>query len=135
MMEVNFLSVEEVIQMHDGQIALRGGRAGIMDLGLIRSAVAQPQAMFDGNFLNPTISLMAAALCRSLAQNHGFNDGNKRTAVVATKAFLAINDILLCPSNDDMYTFVLKVAQGLLTKEQMAEFIELNSVPIKVPDG
>ena len=133
-MEVTFISVEEVIHMHDGQIALRGGREGIMDLGLIRSAVAQPQATFDGKFLNPTISLMAAALCRSLSQNHGFNDGNKRTALVATKAFLAVNDILFSPSNDDMYEFVLKAAQGLLTKEQMAEFIELHSVPIQVPD-
>jgi death-on-curing protein len=51
--------------------------AGIRDLGLLDSALAQPRASFGGHDLHPTALEKAAALCASLVLNHPFLDGNK----------------------------------------------------------
>ena len=74
-----FLTPQQVLFIHARLIDTTGGEHGLRDLGLLESAVARPQATFDGNELYPTIFLKTAALMDSLAHNHPFVDGNKRS--------------------------------------------------------
>jgi death-on-curing protein len=76
---MKYLTVEQVMRIHARSIAQFGGDAGVRDLGLIDSAVAQPRASFGGKDLYPTLAEKAAALAFSLVKNHPFADGNKRT--------------------------------------------------------
>ncbi len=78
-----FLSIDDVLALHERQIERYGGGAGIRDLGLLQSAVALASASFDGAWLHASLEEMAAAYLFHLAQNHPFVDGNKRTAAVA----------------------------------------------------
>lgn len=82
----DFPSIEEVIAIHDEQIALFGGSYGIRDEGALASAVMRPQLGYYDSLIEE-----AAALLESLAMNHPFVDGNKRTALDATDIFLGLN--------------------------------------------
>ena len=81
--EPDFLSVEDVIQIHDEQIAAYGGATGVRDQGLLESAVAVPRASFGEAYLHEDLAHMAAAYAFHIAQNQPSLDGNKRTGLVA----------------------------------------------------
>jgi death on curing protein len=68
-----FLDVEDVLEIHTGQIAENGGSEGVRDTGLLESAIAQPMAQFRGQFLNHDLFEMAAARHFSLILNHPFS--------------------------------------------------------------
>lgn len=83
-----YLTPQQVLFIHARLIATTGGEHGVRDVGLLASAVARPQATFDGADLYPDLSEKAAALMDSLTRNHPFVDGNKRTAIAAAALFL-----------------------------------------------
>ena len=97
---------------------------GVRDFGLLESALAQPQATFGGELLRPTLAEQAAAYLYHLAKNHPFIDSNKRTAFAMAEAFLIVNGFVLNFSNDGTYDLVLRVAEGDISKEDLAEVLE-----------
>ncbi|MFT4125129.1 MAG: type II toxin-antitoxin system death-on-curing family toxin [Gordonia sp. (in: high G+C Gram-positive bacteria)] len=90
----------------------------VRDEGLLQSAIARPRASAFGLDAYPSLWDKAAALMHSLATNHPFVDGNKRTSWQCAYVFLAINGI--DPSveldNDAAEIFVLDVAEGRLSE-------------------
>jgi death-on-curing protein len=82
----DYLTVAEVLTMHADQIERYGGSHGIRDPGLLEAALFRPQPGYYADLIKE-----AAALWDSLAQNHPFIDGNKRTAFAAVYTVLAIN--------------------------------------------
>lgn len=120
-----FLEVDEVLDLHDETIARHGGSAGIRDRALLESAVAMPRATFGGDWLHDSYEGMAAAYLFHLCQNHPFVDGNKRTATAAALVFLRLNDYRLRLTNDDVVALTLRVAQGEVSKADIAGFLHL----------
>jgi death-on-curing protein len=86
----DYLTMAEVLAMHADQIERYGGSQGVRDHGLLEAALYRPQTGYYADLIEE-----AAALWESLAQNHPFIDGNKRTAFAATYTFLAINGVRL----------------------------------------
>lgn len=123
----NFLSVEEVIEIHRDQIERYGGSPGIRDIGLLQSAIAMPQAGFGGQFLHADLYEMAAAYLFHIVQNHPFVDGNKRVGAAAAMVFLELNQIEIRVSNETLVETLLAVAQGRLSKAAVAEFLRKHS--------
>lgn len=121
-MAPTFLTLDEVLEIHRDQLARYGGAAGIRDLGLVQSALAQPQATFGGQFLHADVSEMAAAYLFHLVRNHAFVDGNKRVGAVAAIVFLRMNDANLRITNAELESLVLSVAQGKTDKAAVATF-------------
>jgi death-on-curing protein len=97
----DYLTVAEVLAMHGDQIARYGGSQGVRDHGLLEAALYRPQTGYYAGLIEE-----AAALWESLAQNHPFIDGNKRTAFAATYTFLAINGARLTADAREIYVFV-----------------------------
>ena len=88
-----------VLTVHEQQLAEHGGLPGVRDEGALASALARPQNLFAyGTAAN--IAHYAAAYAFSLARNHAFTDGNKRTSFVVTDLFLARNGYEL-PEDDE----------------------------------
>jgi len=83
---VQFLSLDEAIEIHKVVINRFGGSPGIRDLGLLESALYRPQTGYYAE-----LEAMAAAMFESLIKNHPFIDGNKRVAFFATDVFLRMN--------------------------------------------
>ncbi len=117
----NFLTLPEVLALHDDQISRFGGTSGLRDVGLLESALAQPQATFGGELLHPTIYEQAAAYLFHLAMNHPFLDGNKRTAFAVMDAFLRLNGYQLNLSDDQTYQLVLDVVQKTVSKAELSD--------------
>ncbi len=89
----DFLQVEDVLLFHRDQIDLYGGEHGVRDMGLLESAVAQPNAGFGGQYLHEDLFEMAAAYLFHLVKNHPLVDGNKRIGAVSALAFLKLNGV------------------------------------------
>jgi death-on-curing protein len=126
-MEPVFLTLDEVLEMHEQQIELYGGALGLRDPGALESAVATPQATFGGQYLHTTITDMAAAYLFHLAQNHPFLDGNKRVGANAAITFLLMNQVEPTFSEEALAELVLGVAQGAISKAGIAKFFAENS--------
>jgi death-on-curing protein len=122
-MELLFLTLDEVLEMHEQQIELYGGSHGVHDLGALESALAMPQATFGGEYLHPTIAAMAAAYLFHITQNHPFVDGNKRAGANAAITFLLLNDLEPTFDEDALVELVLGVAQGQISKDQVGMFL------------
>lgn len=128
-MDVAFLTLQEIIEIHRDQIDRYGGSLGIRDMGLLQSAVAMPMATFGGEFLHSDLFEMAAAYLFHLVQNHPFVDGNKRVGAAAADVFLQLNDSQLAAAEDAYADLVLEVAQGHVKKAGVAEFVRPESRP------
>jgi death-on-curing protein len=117
-----FLSLDDILESHQNQIDTYGGSYGIRDIGLVESAIAQPEASFDGQYLHADIFEMAAAYLYHLVMNHPFVDGNKRVGLEAALIFLEINDARLHASDEELADLVLKTIDGQHRKREIAAF-------------
>lgn len=121
---VDFLTVEDVLAIHEQQIERFGGTSGLRDSGLLESAVAQPQMAFGGDYLHDGLFAMAAAYLFHLASNHPFVDGNKRIGLSAALVFLDINGVEIVAGTEDLYDLTMLVAQGESSKALIEAALE-----------
>jgi death-on-curing protein len=127
---VEYLTIEEVLLMHARLIQRTGGSGGVRDMGLLESALARPQATFEGEDLYSDLWDKAAALMESLIKNHPFVDGNKRSALTAVGLFLELNGYALTASNEEVLEFTRGAAVGEVNLESMAVWLEAHSQAI-----
>lgn len=126
---MRYLTVEEVLILHNRVIQQTGGGPGVRDQGGLESAVAQPKMTFGGEELYPTLVEKAAALGFSLAMNHPFVDGNKRTAHAAMEVFLVLNGFEIRASVDEQEAIMLDLAAGTLKRDAFTEWLERHIQP------
>lgn len=113
-----WIGAQVVHAVHDRQLAQHGGLAGIHDAGAVESALARPRNL--AAYGEPDACDLAAAYAWSLARNHGFSDGNKRTAWVTARLFLADNGCRLRFDPADAVRTVEAVAGGTLAEDVLA---------------
>jgi death on curing protein len=118
MTDFKWLQKRAVLEMHARQLAEHGGGQGIRDEGLLDSALQRP--IDKANYGNPDIADIAAAYAYGIARNHPFIDGNKRTALVASRAFLLYNSYQITASKEDRLNTFLSLASGTLSEEELA---------------
>jgi death on curing protein len=111
------------LAIHDRQLAEHGGQTGVRDKGLLDSALARPQQLHAYGEPTPDLADLAASLAFGLARNHPFLDGNKRTAHVCYRAFLALNDATLVASEEEKYVAMLALAEGAMTEADFAAWL------------
>jgi death-on-curing protein len=115
----NFLNVDDVLKIHDRELARFGGLAGLRDAGLLESALAQASATFGGEFLHEDLHAMAAAYLFHIVKNHPFLDGNKRTGFISCMTFMSINKLEIPPASDMWYDIVIAIAEGRIDKDRL----------------
>ena len=109
--------------IHDRQVAEHGGSAGVRDGGLSESALARPQQLHAYGDPDPDLADLAATLAYGLARNNPFIDGNKRTAHVAYRTFLALNGAELLAMDEEKYVSILALAEGKLPERDFAAWL------------
>jgi death-on-curing protein len=119
-----FLTLAEVIEIHADQTDRYGGQAGVRDLGLLESALSQPEASFAGTWLHQDLYEMAAAYAYHLCQNHPFIDGNKRTALASALVFLELNDLTILDPRGRLKTAMIRIASSKLSKDDFAKLLQ-----------
>lgn len=121
--EVRFLSVEDVLTIHESTIRREGGMSGLRDPGLLESAVLMPQQRFEGDHLHEDLAEMAAAYLFHIVQNHAFHDGNKRTGALAALVFLDVNGVGSLPAPGDLEAMTRAVAAGEAGKDDLTAWM------------
>lgn len=121
---MRYLTVGEVLELYSRVMEQTGGSLGILDLGALESAIAQPRMMFNGEELYPTIVEKASALGFSLIQNHPFVDGNKRAGHAALETFLMLNGYEISASVDGQVDVILGVAAGNMDRHAFTSWLK-----------
>jgi death on curing protein len=124
------IDLELVISIHEILIERFGGIKGIRDKKSLESAIKRPFMTFDQKDLYPTPIQKAAALIESLVSNHPFLDGNKRIGYVMMRFFLLENKIDIKATQSDKYDFVMNIAKGQISFDQIALWISERVVNI-----
>ena len=125
MTEIVWILDEVVLAVHDEQLAEHGGLPGIRDLGAMQSALARPRNLASHEDCDD-LARLAAAYAYGIARNHGFADGNKRTALVTADLFLMLNGYQLSSSPAENVLTTLGVAEGSLSEEELVAWIRDN---------
>lgn len=116
--EPRFLTLDEVLYLHDESLARFGGIAGIGDLGLVESALGSAQNAYwygHGDLFD-----IAAAYAFHIAESQAFNDGNKRTATSAALNFLTLNGMKVPQDDGSIYVAMIAIAKHELDKAGLA---------------
>lgn len=122
-MSREYLTLPEVLAIHEDQIDVYGGSEGVHDLGQLEAALFRPQSGYY-----PDIIAEAVALWESLSQNHPFVDGNKRTAFASVYTFLLLNGIELTADSDSAWNFLSKLyTKGEFRYEHLDEWLRENT--------
>lgn len=115
-----WISVAGALAAHSEQIVEHGGGEGVRDAGLLESALARPVNL--AAYGEPDAADLAASYAYGVARNHPFVDGNKRTAVVVSEAFLLLNGFVLDATDAEIVMTFLALAAGELTEAELAEW-------------
>jgi death-on-curing protein len=115
---------DTIIVLHE-QLATFGGSTGILDEGLLDSALARPENRFA--YGKPTIFELAAAYAFGLIKNHAFVDGNKRIGFAAAVIFLELNEYIFEAAESDAVLRTLALAASEMTESQYADWLKANS--------
>ena len=116
---------EVVFALHDQQLAEHGGLSGIRDPGAVQSALARPRNLASNEGCDDVARLAAAYAC-GIVKNHGFLNGNKRTALVTADLFLILNGYQLISSPAENVMTILALAEGSLTEDELTAWVRSN---------
>lgn len=106
-----------------------GGLDGLRDAGMLASAVAMPQAAFDGRFLHTDLFEMAAAYLFHRVGNHPFLDGNKRAGAASALVFLSLSGRVVEANQDGLVEVTLRAATSQANKTEIAAFFRAIARP------
>ncbi len=125
-MEPIWVDRRDVLAVHDMLLALHGGMLGLRDEGLLESALARAQQIW--NYGSPDPIAMATAYTSGIVRNHPFFDGNKRTGFVTGILFLELNGYRFTASEEAAAQAVLSLAAGQMDEIGYTSFLRANSV-------
>jgi death-on-curing protein len=120
---IRYLTLDEAIELHRLIIEQSGGSAGMRDLGLLESALAQPEMTFGGQEFYSTLADKAAALGFSIVMNHPFVDGNKRVGHAAMEVFLMLNGFEILADVSEQERVILQLAAGHLSRTEFMQWV------------
>jgi death-on-curing protein len=123
-MEIAFLTLEDVLALHEELIQRYGGTPGLRDAGLLEAALAMPQAGFGSQYFHEFPHEMAAAYLFHLARNHTFIDGNKRVSLACAILFLKINRVSYSITEEEAAELTLGTASGNMDKSAVTAFFQ-----------
>ena len=127
---MRYLSLYEILELHDMIIEITGGAKGIRDIRALESAISQPRITFNKTDLYPDILTKAAALCFFLVMNHPFIDGNKRIGHAAMETFLILNGLEIEASIDEQEKIILDLAAGKMDREEFTIWLNKHTIHI-----
>lgn len=116
-----WLTIKEILALHEKQLERFGGPAGVRDPGALESALNRARNKWE--YEGADLALLGAAHAFGIARNHPFIDGNKRAAFVSMMLFLRKNGVKFSPPQSEATRIILEVAAGNIGEEGLARWI------------
>lgn len=123
------MDAADAVIAHDLELASHWGSPGLRDGGLLESALACPRNIWAYAESAPPLAVLAAAYAFGISSNHPFVDGNKRTALLVSFAFLDVNGAEVNASQEDAFLTILGLAAGEISEEKLAQWFERSTIP------
>lgn len=120
---MRILTIRQVLLLHEYTLKKHGGSSGIRDTNMLESAIHRPFATYAGKDLYESIYQKSAALIHSIAKNHPFLDGNKRTAFTSGYTLLKVNGIRFSAESKEVVGFMSRVANKNLSVDEIADWL------------
>ena len=119
---ITYPTYDDLLDKHDEVIRKSGGVMGVFNENLLRGFIE----FIQDDVYYPSFEEKLTHLVFSIAKNHGFCDGNKRTAIIAGAFFLELNafdQFIIDAFIQNMEGVILLTAQGLIDKDQLRQMI------------
>ena len=126
---MRYVTVDELVYINEQVVtgeaihSIVEGKRAVRDMGLLEAAAARPMASAFGEDAYLTLGEKAAVLLHSVARNHPFADGNKRTATVAGLFMLAVNGQQVTWDDNEALSWIIAIAEGKQTPEAFAAWL------------
>jgi len=120
MQEPLWMDLADAVMVHDQELSVHGGSAGIRDQSLLESALARPRNIWAYAETPPPLTTLAAAYAYGISANHAFLDGNKRAALVVSFTFLEVNGLEVTATQEEAYSTILALAAGEISEAELA---------------
>lgn len=127
---MKYISVEYILKLHEKMINTTGGSHGIRDINLLKSAIENSKATFDGQDLYPEIQDKCANICFNIINNHPFVDCNKRTGLYGVTL-----DELMYGTNENSDVKMFARAFSDLSEDDKKEIINLMEFKKKIKES
>ena len=128
---VRYLTVDELVYINENlpniqtiHLELYGKRM-VRDMSLLEAAAGRPQQSIFGQDAYPALPEKATALLHSIARNHPFADGNKRTATVAALFMLLVNGFKVTWNAEEAVENIVAMAEGQQGMEEFAAWLPM----------
>jgi death-on-curing protein len=131
MTEPILMEMGDAVVFHDMELAAHGGSTGLRDPGMLESAIMRSRKLWAYTDAPPSLTRIAAAYAFGISSNHPFVDGNKRTALVVSFAFLDTSGVAVTASQEDAYETILALAAGEIGEQQITEWFDRNTAPLQ----
>lgn len=125
-----WISLSEVLAIHEKLLALHGGGTGVRDLGLLKSALARPETFLEYEKRTDIFDL-ASVYADGIVNNHPFVDGNKRAGFIAAALFIETNGYRFSGTEVDVVTMTVGLADKSFSREEYAKWLRESSELVK----
>lgn len=129
MKQPTWVELPEVLAIHDETLAEHGGLEGVRDRALLESALSRPKNLLAYSGERISLAQLAAAYAFGIARNHPFIDGNKRTALIVSFAFMELNGFEIQAPPENTYLTFMRLADGELSEKKLTEWLQEHAVP------
>jgi death-on-curing protein len=122
-----WLTLREVLAIHDLQLAHHGGALGVRDMGLLEAAMARAQNIAAYAEEPPALTVLAAAYGAGIVRNRPFADANKRTGLMAAFVLIERNGGKVTASQEEAYFAFNDLLAGKFSEGSLAQWLDANT--------
>jgi death-on-curing protein len=127
-MNFRFLSVEEVLYIHQSETKLAGHNSDLRDFKLIESAVENTRQIFENDYVTDLFDL-AVSYIRSITMNHPFIDGNKRTALATALIFIDYNGFIIIEnSEEELANKIIEFVEKKISSDELSNYLRSKAI-------
>jgi death-on-curing protein len=121
------LTKEQVIMLHERIFDRYGGSCGVLNEGMLDSAIEAPFQTFDGEELFPENLDKIVRMAYGLIKNHSFRDGNKRIGALVLLTLLELNGYHVSETNAEFTDIIMGVAASEKNEEDIMEWVKMHA--------
>lgn len=121
------LTKDQVIMLHERIFERYGGSCGVLNEGMLDSALEAPFQTFGGEELFPGDLDKIVRMTYGLIKNHSFRDGNKRIGALVLLTLLELNGYHVNATNAEFTDIIMGVAASEKDEEDLMEWVKLHA--------
>lgn len=118
------LTKDQIIMLHEAIYERYGGALGVLNEGMLDSALQAPFLTFGGEELLPEMKDKIIRLAYGLIKNHSFRDGNKRIGALVLLTLLEINGYHVSATNEEFANIIMGIAASEKNDKDLSDWVD-----------